>query len=76
MRESEPNWTDAQLATIRIPVWVVDGEHDEAIKREHTEAMAASIPGTRLLILPNVSHFAFLQDTAGFNKAVSEFIGD
>jgi pimeloyl-ACP methyl ester carboxylesterase len=55
---------------------VVDGEHVKAIKREHTEAMAASIPGTRLLILPNVSHFAFLQDPAAFNKAVSEFVGD
>jgi pimeloyl-ACP methyl ester carboxylesterase len=76
MWDSEPNWTDAQLATIGVPVWVVDGEHDEAIKREHTEAMAKTIPGARLLILPNVSHFAFLQDPAAFNKAVSEFLGD
>ena len=76
MWESEPNWTDAQLATIKVPVWVVDGEHDEAIKREHTEMMAKTIPGARLLILPNASHFAFLQDPAAFNKAVAEFLGD
>ena len=49
MWEGEPNWTDAQLRKIRIPVWVVDGEHDEGIKRDHTEYMAATIPGARTL---------------------------
>jgi pimeloyl-ACP methyl ester carboxylesterase len=36
MWEDQPNWTDAQLRTIRSPVLVVDGDHDEGIKREHT----------------------------------------
>jgi pimeloyl-ACP methyl ester carboxylesterase len=76
MWESEPNWTDAQLRAIRTPIWVVDGEHDEAIKREHTEYIAATIPGSRLLILPNVSHFAFLQDPAAFNDAILQFLGE
>ena len=53
MWETEPNWTDAQLKSIRAPVWVVDGDHDEAIKRAHTEYIAATIPGAGLLILPN-----------------------
>ena len=76
MWESEPNWTDVQLRAIRTPVWVVDGEHDEGIKREHTEYMAATIPGARLLILPNVSHFAFLQDPLAFNNAILGFLGE
>jgi pimeloyl-ACP methyl ester carboxylesterase len=76
MWETEPNWTDAQLKSIRSPVLVVDGDHDEAIKRAHTEYIAASIPGAGLLILPNVSHFAFLQDPAFFNAAVLHFLGD
>jgi pimeloyl-ACP methyl ester carboxylesterase len=38
--------------------------------------MAATIPGARLLILPNVSHFAFLQDPATFNAALLHFFGD
>ena len=69
-------WTDAQLRTIRSPVLVVDGDHDEGIKREHTEYIAATIPGARLLILPNVSHFAFLQDPVLFNAALLDFLGD
>jgi pimeloyl-ACP methyl ester carboxylesterase len=55
---------------------VVDGDHDEAIKRAHTEYIAATIPGAGLLILPNVSHFAFLQDPRLFNDAILDFLGD
>ncbi len=76
MWETEPNWTDAQLRSINSPVLVVDGDHDEAIKRSHTEYVAATIPGAGLLILPNTSHFAFLQDPAAFNAAVLHFLGD
>ena len=74
MWETEPNWTDAQLKTIRSPVLVVDGDHDEAIKRAHTEYIAATIPGAGLLILPDTSHFAFLQDPTLFNAAVLHFL--
>ena len=76
MWETEPNWTDAQLKTIKTPVLVVDGDHDEAIRRDHTEYIAATIPGAGLLILPNTSHFAFLQDPAQFNAAMLHFIDD
>ena len=72
----QPNWTDAELAAIDTPVLVVDGDHDEAIKREHTEYIAATIPHAGLLILPNVSHFAFLQDPKMFNFAILHFLGD
>jgi pimeloyl-ACP methyl ester carboxylesterase len=74
MWASEPNWTDAQLKAITAPVLVVDGDHDEAIKREHTEYIAATIPGAGLLILPNASHFAFLQDPDLFSFAVLHFL--
>src|SRR5271165_6444613 len=72
----QPNWTGAELAAIDTPVLVVDGDHDEAIKREHTEYIAATIPHAGLLILPNVSHFAFLQDPKQFNFAILHFLGD
>jgi pimeloyl-ACP methyl ester carboxylesterase len=76
MWAEQPNWTDAQLKTIESPVLVVDGDHDEAIRRAHTEYIAATIPHAGLLILPNVSHFAFLQDPAQFNFAILHFLGD
>jgi pimeloyl-ACP methyl ester carboxylesterase len=76
MWADQPNWTDAQLGSIKSPVLVVDGDRDEGIKREHTEYIAATIPGAGLLILPNVSHFAFLQDPVLFNAALLHFLGD
>jgi pimeloyl-ACP methyl ester carboxylesterase len=74
MWDTEPNYTAADLARIATPVAIVDGDHDEAIKRDHTEYLARSIPGARLVILPGVSHFAMLQDPAQFNAAVLLFL--
>jgi pimeloyl-ACP methyl ester carboxylesterase len=76
MWATQPNWTDKQLRSIRTKVLVVDGDHDEAIRRPHTEYMAATIPGAGLLILPNTSHFAFLQDPILFNAAMLHFLDD
>jgi pimeloyl-ACP methyl ester carboxylesterase len=76
MWADQPNWSDAQLKAIDTPILIADGDHDEAIKREHTEYMAATIPHAGLLILPNTSHFAFLQDPDQFNFAVLHFLGD
>jgi len=75
MWETQPNWTDADLANIKVPTWIVDADHDEAIKRENTEFMAAHIPGAGLLIQPNVSHFSFMQDPEKFTDDVLHFLG-
>jgi pimeloyl-ACP methyl ester carboxylesterase len=74
MWESQPSWTREQLEKITVPTAIVAGDHDEAIKREHTEYMASVIPGAKLIILSNVSHFAMLQDPAGYTKSVLDFI--
>ncbi|MDR3534691.1 MAG: alpha/beta fold hydrolase [Rhodopila sp.] len=75
MWASQPNWTADQLKAIKTPVAVVDGDHDEAIKRSHTEQIAATIPGAGLLILPNTSHFSFLQDPDQFTWHILHFLG-
>ena len=74
MWDTEPNYTAADLARIHTPVAIVDGDHDEAIERAHTEYLARSIPGAQLVILPDVSHFAMLQNPAEFNAAVLSFL--
>ncbi|MEO5831689.1 MAG: alpha/beta hydrolase [Rhodanobacter sp.] len=74
MWASEPNSSDAQLGAIKSPVWIVDGDHEEFIKPEHTAHIAAMIPRAGLMILPNVSHFAPLQAAALFNAAVLQFL--
>ena len=74
MWETQPKWTDADLARIKVPTWIVDADHDEAIKRENTEFMAAHIPGAGLLIQPEVSHFSFLQDPEQFTGDLLHFL--
>jgi pimeloyl-ACP methyl ester carboxylesterase len=74
MWASQPHFSEAQLSHIKVPTWIVDGDHDEAIRRENTDLMAALIPGAGELILPEVSHFAFIQDPVMFNSAVLHFL--
>jgi pimeloyl-ACP methyl ester carboxylesterase len=74
MWESQPNWTKEELAKITTPTAIVTGDHDEAIKREHTDYMASVIPGAKEIILPNASHFAMLQAPEEYTKSALEFI--
>jgi pimeloyl-ACP methyl ester carboxylesterase len=74
MWATEPHWSAADLARIRVPTWIVDADHDEAIRRENTLFMADHIPNADLLIQPGVSHFSFLQDSEQFNRDVLHFL--
>ena len=74
MWQTQPNWTADDLKKITIPTWIVDADHDEAIKRENTEFMAANIPGAGLLLQPTVSHFSFIQDPDQFTADVLHFL--
>jgi pimeloyl-ACP methyl ester carboxylesterase len=70
MWETQPNIQLDELARIVTPTWIMLGERDEAISRSHTETIASAVPGAGLVILPRVSHFAFLQDALLFNSVV------
>jgi len=74
MWNTEPHFSDDQLRSIKVPTWIVDGDHDELIKRHDTDRMTTLIPGAGELILPCVSHFAFLQDPEQFNQALLHFL--
>jgi pimeloyl-ACP methyl ester carboxylesterase len=74
MWDTQPNWTKEELAKIRVPTAIVLGDHDEAIKRDHTEYMASAIPGAKLIILDGVSHFAMLQDPGAYTGAILHFL--
>jgi pimeloyl-ACP methyl ester carboxylesterase len=74
MWNSQPDYTPQQLATIATPPMIVDGEYDEAIKREHTEELARLIPKARFLIMPGVSHFGHLQNPELYNTYLTAFL--
>ena len=74
MWASQPPWTDAELGNITAPLAVVLGDRDEAISLDHARHMASVIPGAKLIILKDVSHFALLQDPAQYDRAVHDFL--
>lgn len=74
MWQNEPRIGARALGTLRLPVTIADGDHDEVIRRRHTEWLAVAIPGARLLIERGVSHFAMLQDPAQFNADLVSFL--
>ncbi|WDZ78398.1 alpha/beta hydrolase [Ensifer adhaerens] len=74
MWTSEPNMTDRDLQGIQVPVWVVDGDHEEVIQRTDTLFIADNIPNCGLLIQPEVSHFSLLQDPDQFTQDIIRFL--
>jgi len=71
---SQPDYKAEDLAKIKAPTVIADGQYEEAIKAEHTEELAKLIPGAKLVILPNVSHLGVWQDPEAFNRALTDFL--
>lgn len=54
-RDDREPWA-SELGSLRMPTLVVHGEEDPLFPIGHGEALAAAIPGARLLRLPGVGH--------------------
>lgn len=61
------------IALITAPTLIIAGEHDPVTTASHSEAMAASIPGARLLVMP-AAHMTHAEFPAEFIKAVLNFL--
>jgi 3-oxoadipate enol-lactonase len=72
MRE-RPDST-ATLGRINVPTLVVGGGEDTISSPEVMGEMAAGIPDARHVTLPNVGHLSNLEDSRGFNEALTEFL--
>jgi pimeloyl-ACP methyl ester carboxylesterase len=70
---SEPRWTLAQLATIRAPVLLVNGEHD-LVRLAHATEMKNAIPGARLEIVAGAGHEAPLANSEAVNALMMPFL--
>ena len=74
MFATQPNWTDAEVAAIKVPTVIAAGDQDQAVFRAHTEKIARLIPGSKLVILPATSHFAMMQAPGDYTAAVRALI--
>lgn len=70
---TQPSYTPQELHKIRVRTLIVAGEHD-LVRRDHTEALAKAIPGSRLWIVPGASHSAMQEQPELVNRVALRFL--
>ncbi len=68
-----PNFTLAQLKTIKTPALIIAGDHDLA-NIDQTLTLFRSIPNSRLFIVPGASHFALIEYPGLLNSVIIDFL--
>lgn len=68
-----PTFTTAELAQVRLPLLVVHGAKDQMVPVAQGEELAAKVPGSQLVVLPNAAH-TDLFFRAPAHKAVIQFV--
>lgn len=63
----------ARLSSIHVPTLVICGDHDESNPRL-SRTMHEKIAGSKLVILPQAGHMAFVDQPTMYIKAVSDFL--
>ena len=74
IRDQGRNALPAQLGTVTVPTLVVWGAVDPWIALARGEALAAAIPGARLVAIPGAGHLPFEEDPAAFEAALLPFL--
>ena len=73
MAFTQPQWSLQQLATISVPVLLINGEHDLVLLPHATETKNA-IPGSQLVIIPDGTHEVPLANPAAVNPIMLSFL--
>ena len=60
------------LPSMKVPTLVINGEYDNSL--EAGRKTAAKIPGAIHKVLPGTGHACCLEDPAGFDALVVEFL--
>ncbi|MFZ5815852.1 MAG: alpha/beta fold hydrolase [Bacillota bacterium] len=70
-----PGFEPEELARIRIPLLVVQGDKDQMVSLQHARDLASAVPGARLSIVPRAGHPELLY-RAETRERVYEFVRD
>ncbi len=71
----EPKMTAKELGMITVPVLITAGSRD-MIKKEDTEFLHRSIPGSRLMILEGESHESYIMDSDKIATIIQDFLSE
>lgn len=73
LMEKYPNFTLAQLKTIKVPFLIVAGDHD-LINLNHTISLFTSLPKAELFIVPHATHVVLIENPELINSEVIRFL--
>ena len=70
--------TDAtpNLASIKVPVLVINGEEDTMTTKETAAGIQANIPGSKLVVLSEAGHISNMEQMFAFNRALFEHVAE
>jgi pimeloyl-ACP methyl ester carboxylesterase len=74
MWQVAPNYSEANLKSITVPVLILDGAEEELVKPDQPVRMAELIPGAELVLIPDTGHFAPFAKRDEFNRIVLTFL--
>ena len=75
MWREEPDLAFSELAGVRAPVLLMQGD-DDIVKVEHSAALAATLPEAQLAVVPGSSHMAPLEKPVLVNQLILDFLSD
>ncbi|MBC7812772.1 MAG: alpha/beta hydrolase [Burkholderiales bacterium] len=64
----------ANLPQINAPTLIIAGERDVIVLPDHAAFIAAQIPHSKLMMLPNASHLPMGENPPAYHAAVSEWL--
>ncbi len=67
------NWLD-RLAQIKCPTLILAGALDVGAPVALSEAMAAQIAGSKLVVMPDASHLSVMEQPVGFSRELRSFL--
>ena len=71
-----PHATLDHVATLRVPVLVISGDHDLPLFLQVADTLVRRINGAQRLIIPNAGHGAHFARPTEFNSAVLRFLAN
>jgi pimeloyl-ACP methyl ester carboxylesterase len=75
MWREEPDIAFSELAGVRAPTLVMQGD-DDIVEVEHSAALAATLPDAQLAVIPGSSHMVPLEKPDLVNQLILDFLND
>ena len=64
------------IGTLKIPVLIIWGRHDQVIPVAVADTFVKSIPGSKKVVLEESGHLPHEEEAKTFNRLVTEFVAD